>query len=100
MFPAFFMFFLPDGGSALSGLRGPRDVVGQISVSAIRQIVSGLFDGFLPDGGSALSGLRVPSGVVGRISVSAIRQIVSGLFYVFCRMAALPFPAYAYRAVL
>ncbi|WP_333871495.1 hypothetical protein, partial [Kosakonia cowanii] len=38
-----FLCFLPDGGSALSGLRGPNDVVGRISASAIRQIVSGLF---------------------------------------------------------
>jgi len=81
--PAFLSFFLPDGGSALSGLRGPSDVVGRISVSAIRQSVSGLFSGFLPDGGSALSGLRGPRDVAGRISVSAIRQSVSGLFYVF-----------------
>ena len=28
MFPAFFIAFLPDDGSALSGLREPNDVVG------------------------------------------------------------------------
>jgi hypothetical protein len=99
MFPAFFMVFLPDGGSALSGLRRSGGVVGQISVSAIRQIVSGLFYVFA---GWRLCLFR-PTRTERCCRPDKRKRHPADCFrpfLCFCRMAALPYPAYAYRAVL